>query len=107
MSNPTIEFKAREYIYDLGNIALENGFKADEHWEVNLATAAEKIAIEKKYYPTVATKLIPEILTDTFRSVKTKLHQSIKEAAQVLEKRQSPQPQLQYLVAYNPNRLRR
>jgi hypothetical protein len=107
MNNPTIEFKAREYIYDLSNIALENGFKADEHWEVNLATAAEKIAIEKKYYPTVATQLVPEILTDTYRSVKAKLHQSIKDLAQVLEKRPALQPQLQYLIAYNPNRLRR
>jgi hypothetical protein len=107
MNNSIVEFKAKEYIYDLNNIALENGFKTDEHWEVSLASAAEKIAIEKKYYPTVASKFVPEIIADTFRLVKAQLKQSIKETAVVLDKRATPQPQLQYLVAYNPNRLRR
>lgn len=38
----TAQYKASEYIYDLGNTALENGFKPGEHWEVQMATAAEK-----------------------------------------------------------------
>lgn len=107
MNNSNIEFKAKEYIYDLHNTALENGFKADEHWEVDLVSEAEKIAIEKKYYPTVSSKFIPETIADTFRLVKAQLKQSIKETAEVLNKRVYPQPALQYLVAYNADRLRR
>lgn len=107
MNNQTVKFKAKEYIYDLSNAAKENGFKTDEGWEVSLVSAEQKIAIEKKYYPTIAQKIVPEILMDTFRMVKATLNQSIKEATQVIEKRPVPQPQLQYLMAYNPNRLRR
>jgi hypothetical protein len=106
MNNQTAQYKATEYIYDLGNAALENGFKADEHWEVHMSTAAEKKAIEKQYYPTVASIIIPELLASTFRLVKEQLKQAIKQQAAPAD-RFSVQPVYQYLVAYNPSRLRR
>jgi hypothetical protein len=102
----TAQYKATEYIYDLGNAALENGFKTDEHWEVHMSTAAEKKAIEKQYHPTVASIIIPELLASTFRLVKGELKQAIREPAAPAD-RFSTQPEYQYLVAYNPNRLRR
>jgi len=105
-NNPTVEFKAKEYLYDLKNSALENGFKTDERWEVSLVTGDEKIAIENQYYPTIAVQFVPEILTATFKSIKGKLNQSIEESTVVVNKF-APQPHLQYVVAYNPNRLRR
>jgi hypothetical protein len=40
---------------------------------VSLATAAEKTAIEKSYYPTISTKVVPEILSEMFRIVKAAL----------------------------------
>ncbi|MDB5005165.1 MAG: hypothetical protein JWQ34_3390 [Mucilaginibacter sp.] len=108
MSNDkqTPQYKAREYIYDLGNAALENGFKPDERWEVSLATMAEKKAIEKQYHPTVATTMLPELLNAAFRLVKTQLKQAIKERPVVADRFAVP-PVYQYLVAYNPDRLRR
>jgi hypothetical protein len=106
MKNQTAEYKATEYLYDLGNAALENGFKTDEHWEVNLSTAAEKKAIEKQYHPTVASIVVPELLAATFRLVKDQLKQAIKEKA-VPTDRFAVQPEYLYLVAYNPGRLRR
>jgi len=55
----TARYKASEYIYDLGNTALENGFKSGENWEVHMATAAEKKAFEK--HPLRAVKNQPRI----------------------------------------------
>jgi hypothetical protein len=107
MNNQTAQYKATEYIYDLSNAALENGFKTDEHWEVTLSTAAEKTAIEKQYYPTVASIILPELLAATFQLVKDRLNQVIKERAILPESRFSLPPVYEYMVAYNPNRLRR
>lgn len=103
----TAHYKASEYIYDLGNTALENGFKPDEHWEVQMATAAEKKAFEKQYYPTVATSILPELLKATFALVKTQLNQVIKAQTLIPSDRFAPEPVYEYLVAFNLNRVRR
>lgn len=103
----TAQYKASEYIYDLGNTALENGFKPGEHWEVQMATAAEKKAFEKQYYPTVATNILPELLKATFALVKTRLNQVIKAQTVIPSDRFAPEPVYEYLVAFNLNRVRR
>ncbi|MES2110504.1 MAG: hypothetical protein V4577_17225 [Bacteroidota bacterium] len=95
----TAEFSARQYLFDLSNIAAENGFKQDERWEVNMSTAAEKQAIEKQYYPTVASDIMPDLISATFRLVKEFLRQPVTEQGLAREH--------MYLVAYNPIRLRR
>jgi hypothetical protein len=106
-SKQTAQYKATEYIYDLGNAALENGFKNDERWEVHMSTAAEKKALEKQYHPTVASVIVPELLNATFCLVKSELKQAIKETVMAPEDRFSVRPEYEYLVAFNPNRLRR
>lgn len=103
----TANYKASEYIYDLGNTALENGFKPDEHWEVQMATAAEKKAFEKQYHPTVATSVLPELLNATFALVKAQLNQVIKTQTLIPLERFAPVPVYEYLVAFNSNRIRR
>lgn len=103
----TANYKASEYIYDLGNTALENGFKPDEQWEVQMATAAEKKAFEKQYNPTVATGVLPELLNATFALVKAQLNQVIKVQNLIPLDRFAPAPVYQYLVAFNSNRIRR
>jgi len=109
MSNneQTVQYKAREYFYDLSNAALENGFKTGEHWEIHMSTADEKKALEKQYYPTVSSSVVPELITATFRLVNTFLKQSVKEQAILPVDRFEVQPVYQYLVAYSPNRVRR
>jgi hypothetical protein len=106
MKNQTAQYKATEYLYDLSNAALENGFKTDERWEVSLSTAAEKKAIEKQYHPTVASTMDADLLTAIFQLVKRQLNQTIKEPA-VHSDRFSVPPVPEYLVAYNPARFRR
>lgn len=104
MSDQTIEFQAKIYVYDLNNCAREFGFKADENWDVSMVTSQQKADIEKKYFPTLAAKVLPEMLAEMLGSVKFKLNQGIKK---MLDTTGIRQQDLQYLVAYNPNRLRR
>ena len=105
MTNEKIELKAKLYVYDLNNCAVENGFKPDEAWEFSMATDAEKIALEKKYFPTISAKVLPEFLSEMFHLVKSKLlHAKYnKESANAHNPAGST---LQYLIAYNPARLR-
>lgn len=104
MSDQTIEFQAKIYVYDLNNCAREFGFKADENWDVSMVTSQQKAAIEKKYFPTLSAKILPEMLAEMLGSVKFKLNQGIEK---VLDAGSIRQQQLQYLVAFSPNRLRR
>ncbi|MDB5029853.1 hypothetical protein [Mucilaginibacter sp.] len=107
MNNQTIEYQAKEYLFDLNNIANENGFKSEEGWELSMATADEKKAIEKKYYPTVSTSVLPEIVAAFLTLVKTKLATVKAKFHNATEHDAARNKQLQFLVAYNPNRLRR
>jgi hypothetical protein len=107
MNHQTPEYQAKEYLFDLNNIANENGFKADESWKVSLATAAEKVAIEKNYYPVIATKVVPEVLPGLYRIVKASLRQGMDNAESALDAKALDKSGLYYVVAYNPNRLRR
>ena len=107
MNYQTPEYQAKEYIFDLNNAANENGFKADESWKVSLATAAEKAAIEKNYYPVIATKVVPEILPGLYRIVKATLRQGMDNLENSMDVQSLVKSQLYYVVAYNPNRLRR
>jgi hypothetical protein len=107
MSDQTIEFQAKIYVYDLKNCAREFGFKADENWEVSMATSAEKAAIEKQYFPTLSASVLPEMLAEMFGSVKFKLTQKLAGLENALDTAAIRRQHLQYLVAYSPNRLRR
>jgi hypothetical protein len=107
MREQTTELKAREYVYDLGNCAKENGFKADERWELSLTTAEEKTSIEKRYFPTVAIRVMPEVLGELFRLVKVKLADIKYGLTKTREHESIAGEELQYLIAFNPNRPRR
>ena len=107
MNNQTIEYQAKEYLFDLDNTARENGFKPDEHWEVSLATASEKKVIENKYSPTISIKVMPEVLSGMFRIVKATLSQALDSVENSIDAKSIAKSELQYVVAYNPARLRR
>jgi|ERR1700749_2886146 hypothetical protein len=106
MAPKSVEAKAREYVYDLDNCASEYGFKNDEGWELSLATDKEKIAIEKKYYPTVSAKDMPETLSELFRLVKAKLVAAKSAMEGRFDTSNHVNNDLQYLIAYNPKRPR-
>jgi len=106
MANPLVEFQAKIYVYDLNNCAREFGFKDDEGWELSLANTEERTALEKKYYPIISTKVLPEILTELFGVVKSKLVQAASNIQNKLDVSRMPGHDMQYLVAFNPKRHR-
>jgi len=106
MANKLTEFQAKVYVYDLNNCAKEFGFKEDEGWELNLATTDEKTALEKKYYPTISTKVLPEILIELFGLVREKLVQATSNIHNKLDTSNPSNHNMQYLVAFNPKRHR-
>jgi hypothetical protein len=106
MSNQTVEFQAKIYVYDLKNCARECGFKADEAWVVDMASSQEKADLEKNYFPTLSVGVLPEMLAEMLQSVKFKLTQRLAGLEKVLDTAAIRKQHLQYLVAYSPNRLR-
>jgi len=107
MNDQTIEYEAKIYVYDLHNCAREFGFGADEKWEVNMVTEREKTELVRKYFPTLSVKVLPEMLTEMLTSVKSKLSQRLAGFEKALDTSIIGQHHYQYLVAYNPVRLRR
>ncbi|RYE20810.1 MAG: hypothetical protein EOP51_17035 [Sphingobacteriales bacterium] len=106
MADKTVEYQANVYIYDLDNCAREYGFKADDLWQLSLATGDEKKALEKKYLPTISAKALPEFLSELGRVVKEKLIKAKTGIEHQLNPNNIPGTELQYLIAYNPKRQR-
>ena len=106
MANQLVEFQAKIYVYDLDNCAREFGFKEDEGWELSLATSEERAALEKRYYPTISTKVLPEILAELFGLVKGKLVQAASNIQNKMDVSRVAGHDMQYLVAFNPKRYR-
>ena len=105
MTKEAIELKAKIYVYDLNNCAKENGFKNEETWEFSLATDAEKSVLEKKYFPTISAKVLPEFLSELVNLVKSKLVHATYNINKA-DTHTIKESGLQYLIAYNPNRFR-
>jgi hypothetical protein len=106
MGNQKVEFQAKLYVYDLNNCAREFGFKDDEGWELNLVSNEEKATLQKRYYPVVTTKVVPEILAELFNEVKAQLVQAKSNIQNKLDTDRLSVHDLQYLVAFNPKRYR-
>ncbi len=101
-----ISAQAKLFLYDLGNSAREHWFKADEAWEISLASGEEKAVLEKKYHPTLSAAYPAEILADMLRIVKGKLKIALFAAEERLNLAAIRLDHLQYLVAYNAGRPR-
>jgi hypothetical protein len=102
----SIENQTRMYLYDLMNTAKEHGFKGDDNWELSMATDVERAKIQKDYYPTIATKVIPEFLLQVFNLTKIRLNQTLSKKDEDLTPRSVVAAELNYLVAFNPKRPR-
>ena len=106
MTDQTTALQAKLFVFDLENSAKEHWFKPDEGWEVSVVTGADKSAIEKKYYPTVSAKCLPERLAGMLTTVKSSLKTAGLAAEPVLDIQTINLNNLQYLIAYNPKRQR-
>lgn len=100
MIAPTVDKQVRNLIYELKNCANEYGFQV-EGWELCMGTDAEKTKLEKKYYPLFSAKVQPELLPGVFITVNETLHlrSEMKSGADAGQT-------LQYLLAFNPERLK-
>lgn len=106
MTDQTTALQARLFVFDLENSAKEHWFKPDESWEVSAVTGADKSAIEKKYYPTVSGKFLPERLAGMLTTVKSSMKLAGWATEPMLDTKTISLNDLQYLIAYNPARLR-
>ncbi|MBD1391913.1 hypothetical protein [Mucilaginibacter glaciei] len=106
MNEKTIEDQTRLYLFDLTNTAKEFGFKTDDVWEFSVATDAERIKIQKDFYPTISAKVFPEIMLQVYHGIRERLNQSFNKEEQQLDNRAILNGQLNYLVAYNLKRPR-
>jgi hypothetical protein len=102
----TIESQTRMYMFDLLNTAKEHGFKGEDGWELNMVTNTERIKIQKDYYPTVAAKIGPEILLQVLHTVKARLDQPSYKGGSRENEPNLLNEDLNYLVAFNPKRMR-
>ena len=105
MTNPTVELQAKMYVFDLGNCAKEFWFKEDEDWDLCLATGEQKLALEKRYLPTISKKGLPETLIQLQRLVKAKLLKVNPQFLKLEPSEEMPSAP-EFLIAFNRNRLR-
>ena len=106
MVGQTVELQASMFLFDLSNSAKEHWFKTEEAWEVSLATDDERSAMEKKYYPTISVKVLPEQLAELFGLIKEKLTQAQSDQEKIWDTKTIIKEHLHYLVAFNPKRQR-
>jgi hypothetical protein len=99
MSDQTIEFQARIYVYDLKNCARDFGFKADESWKISMVSGAEKAFIERQYFPTLSASVQAEMLGKTCSLVKYKFSQHLDRSEKALNTANIRGQHLQYLVS--------
>ncbi|MDO3628478.1 hypothetical protein [Mucilaginibacter sp. BT774] len=102
MISRTIEFQAREYVYDLKNRASEFGFNNLEGWQFSLVTDLEKTRIEKEYYPTISAHPEQEGLFEFLRLVKGKLLLPLSKQEYGFDADPGDHKNLRHLIAFNP-----
>jgi len=106
MSQQSIETQTKMYLYELNNLAKEHGFKADDNWEFSMASNADRMKLQRNYFPTNATKMGPEILLQVLNLVKAGLKQTYTRDDSHIDKNSIIADELDYLVAFNPKRPR-
>jgi hypothetical protein len=102
MTSKSIEFQAREYVYDLKNRASEFGFNNQEGWQFSLVTDQEKAKIEKEYYPTVSANPVHEALFEFLKLVKLNLLLPFNKEEYEFDSNSGIHKNIRHLIAFNP-----
>ncbi|TWR31077.1 hypothetical protein FPZ43_00925 [Mucilaginibacter pallidiroseus] len=102
----TVNDHTKLYLYDLQNAATEHGFKADDTWELMLASEKEKALLQRDYYPMIALKIFPDLLRDVLQATKAALKQPLSQEDELLNNGTIAQRELTYIVAFNFKRPR-
>ena len=106
MSEQSIIQNARDFVYDLENAANQNGFKDTDAWQLSLVSSSEKKTLEKNYQPTVVIGLLPAVITAFITEVKAAMNRA-DAAFSRLGNLDLKTTEMQFLVAYNNNRVKR
>ncbi|MDB5146770.1 MAG: hypothetical protein JWQ57_790 [Mucilaginibacter sp.] len=99
-----ISKEVKEYLFDLRNIAAENGFKAEKPWQFKLVSQADKSSIEKQYHASVSVKAGADKLASMLTQVEAEF---MLPATASVSLKDIQLNELQYLIAYNPLQERR
>jgi hypothetical protein len=100
----SVERQANLYMFDLNNLALENGCQTDNNWEVKQATLDEKKELERSYQLTMSTKYLPEEMGEMLRLVQFKLNNPVLGKVNETTTNNSGG---NYLIAFHTGRLKR
>jgi hypothetical protein len=101
MADENIIYQTNLFLYDLNNRAKEHWFKTDEKWVLVLATAGEKTAVEKMYFPVVSLEGSSSAISAIAERVDARLN-PLKQVSYPVIKGNDPV----WLLAYSPLRLR-
>ena len=99
-----ISKEVKEYLFDLRNIAAENGFKAEKPWQLKLVSLTNKRLIEKQYHASVSVKAGADKLASMLTQVEAELMLPVTASISLKDIQLN---ELQYLIAYNPMQERR
>jgi hypothetical protein len=99
-----ISKEVKEYLFDLRNMAAENGFKTEKPWQLKLVSQADKNLIEKQYHASVSVKAGADKLASMLMQVEAEL---MLPATGSISLKDIQLNELQYLIAYNPLQERR
>ena len=106
MDNDKIALQAKIYLYHLNNSTKENGIKPTENWQVSQVTDAERIEIERNFYPTVSTQVVPKTMQEFSDHVLFLLSSSYTNIP-VKERLIEFNKDATYMIAYSADRPRR
>jgi hypothetical protein len=101
-----IDQEAKLFLFDLSNSAKEHWFGPGESWQVSLVTEEEREVLERRYYPTLSAKALPEILAELLGLVKGKLNLAKTETENNFTLGTIQKGHFEYLIAFNPERKR-
>lgn len=79
MVNKDIKAQVKAFLSELNDTRHEYGFSANEEWTLDLATIAQKKALENKYYPVLSLTIAPENVMETLTLLQEKLGNAVTE----------------------------
>lgn len=101
----SIERQASLYLFDLQNLAAERGRMTNDEWQIQQATAEEKVALEKRYQYTLSNKVHMEELPELLNLVRQKLNMAVLDKSNgtsVLTKEDA-----NYLIAFHKEHIKK
>ncbi len=88
------------FLFDLKNEATERGFKSDNPWTLQLASAEEMAGLKRLHFPVVSLRLQSNSLLNIFKRVKSQLKQVLSETELAIATADINRDDKSYIAAY-------